>query len=110
MDEDLVEQVVEHRFEPVEAAEWRNARLDFATLPDLLRSLAETPQPRGPEAAGQALDETLLRRAEQDEEIGRIGRSRGALMRLWDVCQTPDFRKTTLDEHAPAVDATSSSP
>ncbi|MGQ2989578.1 helicase-related protein [Brevundimonas sp.] len=99
LDPDLVEQVVEHRFDPVEGAEWRNARLDFDTLPDLLRSLTQTPNVHGLRLTTQALDETLLRRAMQDEEIKRVGRSRGTIMRLWDCCQLPDFQKTTLDEH-----------
>ena len=100
LDEDLVEQVVEHRFDPVQAIEWRNARLDFDTLPDLLRSLVQPPNVFGLELTGQALDETLLRRALQDDEVKRIGRSRGTIMRLWEACQLPDFQKTTLDEHA----------
>lgn len=100
LDEDLVGQVVDHRFDPVQAIEWRNARLDFDTLPDLLRSLTQTPGVPGLKLTGQALDETLLRRAMQDEEIKKIGRSRGTLMRLWEACQLPDFQKTTLDEHA----------
>ncbi|HYC74399.1 helicase-related protein [Brevundimonas sp.] len=100
LDPDLVEQVVEHRFDPVEAAEWRNARLDFDTLPDLLRSLTVTPGVRGLNLTQPALDETLLRRLVKDEEVARIGRSRGAIMRLWEACQLPDFQKTTLDEHA----------
>jgi ATP-dependent RNA helicase SUPV3L1/SUV3 len=99
LDPDLVEQVVEHRFDPVEAAEWRNARLDFDTLPDLLRSLTQTPGLHGLRLTRPALDETLLRRAMQDDEIRRVGRSRGTIMRLWDCCQLPDFQKTTLDEH-----------
>ncbi len=100
LDSDLVEQVIEHRFDPVEAAEWRNARLDFDTLPDLLRSLTVTPGVHGLKLTEQALDETLLRRAMKDEDVQRIARSRGALMRLWEACQLPDFQKTTLDEHA----------
>lgn len=100
LDEDLVEQVVEHRFDPVLAAEWRNARLDFDTLPDLLRSLTRTPDTRGLKLTQTALDETLLRRAINDPDIARIGRSRGTIMRLWEACQLPDFQKTTLDEHA----------
>jgi len=99
LDEDLVEQVVEHRFDPIQAIEWRNARLDFDTLPDLLRSLVQTPNVHGLKLTGQALDETLLRRAMQDEEVKRIGRSRGTIMRLWEACQLPDFQKTTLEEH-----------
>jgi ATP-dependent RNA helicase SUPV3L1/SUV3 len=100
LDEDLVEQVVEHRFDPVQAIEWRNARLDFDTLPDLLRSLVQTPGVPGLKLTGQSLDETLLRRALLDDEVKRIGRSRGTIMRLWEACQLPDFQKTTLDEHA----------
>ena len=99
LDEDLVQQVVEHRFDPIQAIEWRNARLDFDTLPDLLRSLTRTPNVPGLRLTGQALDETLLRRAMQDEEIKRIGRSRGTIMRLWEACQLPDFQKTTIEEH-----------
>ncbi|WP_309627491.1 helicase-related protein [Brevundimonas sp.] len=99
LDEDLVEQVVEHRFDPVQAIEWRNARLDFDTLPDLLRSLVQTPNVHGLKLTGQALDETLLRRAMQDDEVKRIGRSRGTIMRLWEACQLPDFQKTTIEEH-----------
>ncbi len=100
LDEDLVEQVVNHQFDPVQNAEWRNARLDFDTLPDLLRSLVQTPNRLGLKLTMPALDETLLRRAMQDDEIKKIGRSRGAIMRLWECCQLPDFQKTTLDEHA----------
>ncbi|WP_421729682.1 helicase-related protein [Brevundimonas sp.] len=100
LDEDLVEQVVSHQFEPVQNAEWRNARLDFDTLPDLLRSLVQTPNRAGLKLTLPSLDETLLRRAMQDDDIKRIGRSRGTIMRLWECCQLPDFQKTTLDEHA----------
>jgi ATP-dependent RNA helicase SUPV3L1/SUV3 len=99
LDPDLIEQVVEHRFDPVEAAEWRNARLDFDTLPDLLRSLTVSPGVRGLNLTQPALDETLLRRLIKDEDVARVGRSRGAIMRLWEACQLPDFQKTTLDEH-----------
>jgi len=99
LDEDLVGQVVDRRFDPVQAIEWRNARLDFDTLPDLLRSLTRTPEVPGLKLTGQSLDETLLRRALLDDDVKRIGRSRGTIMRLWEACQLPDFQKTTLDEH-----------
>jgi ATP-dependent RNA helicase SUPV3L1/SUV3 len=100
IDEDIVEQVVEHHFDPVLAAEWRNARLDFDTLPDLLRSLTVTPGRGGLTLSGESLDETVLRRLMQDEAVARVAGSRGAVMRLWEACQLPDFQKTTLDEHS----------
>lgn len=100
LDADLVEQVVEHRFDPIEQIEWRNARLDFDSLPDLLGSLTRLPGVQGLKLTEPALDETLLRRFALDEDVQKVGRARGSLMRLWEACQLPDFQKTTLDEHA----------
>ncbi|MFI4934892.1 MAG: helicase-related protein [Caulobacterales bacterium] len=99
MDEELVAQVEEHHFEPVTALEWRNARLDFGSLAGLLRSLSE-PAPRaGLKASAEALDETTLRQLAADEAVSERCRDRSHLLRLWDTCQTPDFRKTTLEDH-----------
>jgi ATP-dependent RNA helicase SUPV3L1/SUV3 len=99
MDEELVAQVEEHRFEPVTTALWRNAKLDFGALADLLRSLA-APAPReGLKASEEALDETTLRQLAADAGVKDRSRDRSALFRLWDACQTPDFRKTTLEDH-----------
>jgi ATP-dependent RNA helicase SUPV3L1/SUV3 len=99
MDDDLVQAVESHRFAPVEAAFWRNSALDFDSLPDLLRSLA-APAPReGLKASDEALDERALRRLAADPDLADRCRDRSALLRLWDACQTPDFRKITPDEH-----------
>ncbi|NQE63678.1 helicase-related protein [Caulobacter sp. RHG1] len=100
IDEDLVEAVESHTFEPIQAAEWRNARLDFGSLPGLLRSLSETPKRNGLSLSQEALDERTLRAlAKQEDVVARCKTDRSALLKLWDVCQTPDFRKTTDDEH-----------
>jgi ATP-dependent RNA helicase SUPV3L1/SUV3 len=100
MDEDLVESVEGHQFEPVIAAEWRNARLDFGSLPLLLKSLGQGPGRAGLTLSNEVLDERTLRKlSQQDDVIARCKADRSALIRLWDVCQTPDFRKTTDDDH-----------
>jgi ATP-dependent RNA helicase SUPV3L1/SUV3 len=99
MDDELVAQVEEHRFEPVTTALWRNDRLDFASLADLLRSLSAPAPKAGLKASEEALDETTLRALAQDEGVAARSRGRGAMLRLWDACQTPDFRKTTLEDH-----------
>jgi ATP-dependent RNA helicase SUPV3L1/SUV3 len=103
MDADLVQSIEEHRFEPVTAAEWRNARLDFGSLPGLLRSLSAPPLEEGLHLSREQLDETTLRRLAQDEDIGARCRSKTCLLKLWDVAQTPDFRKSPLDEHVGLV-------
>ena len=99
MDDDLVEAVQEHIFEPLGAAEWRSADLDFASLKGLTRSLAAPPTRDGLKLAEESLDETTLRQLSSDPELDGRCRNRAVLRRLWEVCQTPDFRKTTLDEH-----------
>jgi ATP-dependent RNA helicase SUPV3L1/SUV3 len=99
MDDELVDQVEEHRFEPVTTALWRNDRLDFASLPDLLRSLSEPAPRQGLKPSEEALDETTLRQLAPDEAVAARCQGRAAMHRLWDACQTPDFRKTTLEDH-----------
>ncbi|MBE7217781.1 MAG: phosphonate-binding protein, partial [Caulobacteraceae bacterium] len=58
MDEDLVGAVEQHHFQPLEAAEWRNARLEFDSLATLQRSLAKPPRQDGLKLASEAVDET----------------------------------------------------
>jgi ATP-dependent RNA helicase SUPV3L1/SUV3 len=99
MDEDLVHAVEEHRFEPVAGAEWRNSKLDFGSLPSLLRSLAKTPDREGLTLSAEALDEITLRRLAEDPEVAARARGRVTIERLWECCQTPDFRKLAVDEH-----------
>ncbi|NEX94527.1 helicase-related protein, partial [Caulobacter sp. 17J65-9] len=103
MDEDLVEAVEEHRFQPVGGAEWRNSRLDFSSLGELLRSLVAPPPLSGLKLSEEALDETTLRQLVKDEDVVAACRNRERLLRLWDVCQLPDFRKVSVDEHVRLV-------
>jgi ATP-dependent RNA helicase SUPV3L1/SUV3 len=105
MDADLVAAVESHSFAPVAAAEWRNDRLDFQSLPGLMRSLLVPAPTPGLKLSEESQDETTLRQLAVDELVIRRCRDRANLMRLWDVCQIPDFRKTTQDEHTHLVGA-----
>ncbi|MET0338141.1 MAG: helicase-related protein, partial [Caulobacter sp.] len=102
-DEDIVEAVEHHRFDPITDAEWRNPALDFDSLPDLLRSLSEGPKREGLTLTEPGLDERMLRRLAEDEEVVKRCKDRSVLLRLWETCQTPDFRKTTDDDHRQLV-------
>ena len=99
MDDELVEAVEEHAFDPVRFAQWRNGDLDTSSLDSLLRSLSASPNRAGLKAADEALDERALRTLASDEAVRARTSDRSALSALWDACQTPDFRKTTPDEH-----------
>jgi ATP-dependent RNA helicase SUPV3L1/SUV3 len=50
-----------------------------------------------------ASDALALKALSADEEIAAIATSRNAVRRLWDVCQIPDFRKLSADDHVRLV-------
>ena len=99
LDADVVAAVEGHVFSAVQMAEWRNPALDFDSLQGLVRSLAAPPPTAGLRLSDEAQDETTLRQLAQDELVIRRTRDRANLVRLWEACQTPDFRKTTQEEH-----------
>ncbi|MEE4209324.1 MAG: helicase-related protein [Parvularcula sp.] len=99
-DEDLVEQVTEHHFEPVTALQWRNPQVRFDSLPALLRSLEAAPPFEPLVRARMDDDEEALRRLARRHDIRDMAKGGAALKLLWEVCQVPDFRKVTPDQHA----------
>jgi ATP-dependent RNA helicase SUPV3L1/SUV3 len=103
MDDELAAAVEAHRFDPVREAYWRNSALDFASLAELTRSLAAPPPRPGLRAQEEALDERALRRIGADPQVADRCRDRWVLRRLWDVCQTPDFRKIGPEDHIALV-------
>ena len=105
MDPDWVAAVEGHVFPAVTAAEWRNSRLDFHSLAALMRSLAAPAPSPGLKLSEESQDETTLRQLSVEEIVTRRSRDRANLIRLWEVCQTPDFRKSTQDEHTRLVGA-----
>lgn len=95
----------EHRFEPITEAQWRAAKLDFANYGALLSSLGAPPRTLGLKLTEPALDEITLKALGGDPEVAGRARGGAGLKLLWEVCQTPDFRKTTFEEHLRIVKA-----
>ncbi len=99
-DEETIARVENHEFETVEAVEWRNPDLNFTSIAALLASLERPPNAPGLMRARGAVDEETLKRVAQDEDVAALARSPRAVARLWEACQTPDFRKVAIEEHA----------
>ncbi|WP_019961146.1 helicase-related protein [Woodsholea maritima] len=97
---DIVKAVQEHDFEPTTRLFWRNHRLDFANVEALRNSLNVPSREKTLERVHSAIDEDTLEVLARDTEVRDLAHGRSAVERLWDVCRTPDFCKTTLDEHA----------
>jgi ATP-dependent RNA helicase SUPV3L1/SUV3 len=102
-EDELVQRVETHRYDPVRVLQWRNAVLDFRSLAALNDSLDAPPPERGLMRARPASDALALRILSEDDEVTALATARDSVARLWDVCQLPDFRKLSTDEHVKLV-------
>src|SRR6185436_13761129 len=102
-EEEFVQRIETHRYDPVRVLQWRNAELDFRSLTALNESLDAPPPERGLARARPASDAMALKILSQDDEVKALASSRQTVARLWDVCQLPDFRKLSTDEHVKLV-------
>jgi ATP-dependent RNA helicase SUPV3L1/SUV3 len=99
IDPAMVEQIESHRFDPVRVAQWRNAKLDFGSLERLLTSLDALPTQKGLQRIRPSTDLIALRIMKDVPEVAAVATTPDTVRLLWDVCQVPDFRKITIDEH-----------
>jgi ATP-dependent RNA helicase SUPV3L1/SUV3 len=98
-DEEIVARIENHQFDPVEALQWRSDALDFSSIALLRQSLERrSPSPDLVRARPDE-DEAALIGLTADEDLARRTRGRAATELLWQVCQIPDFRKVSLDQH-----------
>jgi ATP-dependent RNA helicase SUPV3L1/SUV3 len=103
LDEDMVARVESHRYEPVRLLQFRNSNLDFISPERLLESLDMAPPTPGLVKARPAMDYAALRVLSGQDDFRDMARAPAAVRRLWDVCQIPDFRKLSLDDHVRLV-------
>ena len=99
-DEDLVEELEAHRFDPLQLAQWRNSALDFSSIERLEASLARQGGDPNLIRARKAEDEVTLEIAMLRPAIRDLARGEPAVRRLWDLCQLPDYRKVSPHSHA----------
>jgi len=100
LDDEVVDAVEAHRFDPVEAVYWRNRLLDFSSPQGLLRSLERRPAHRYLMRPRDADDHVALAELARDEKTAERASNPAAVRLLWEVCQIPDFRKVMPDHHA----------
>ena len=103
LEDELVSRVEGHRYEPVRILQWRNSALNFLSLNALIQSLDAPPPMKGLAKARPAMDYAALKILAANDEIADMAKGVGAVKRLWDACQLPDFRKLTPDEHVRLV-------
>jgi ATP-dependent RNA helicase SUPV3L1/SUV3 len=99
LDEELVDRVENHQFDPLQALMWRNADLDYRSPLGLLRSLERRPPRPELRRAAEADDHLSLGILMRDAELIKRASNPAAVRLLWDICQIPDFRKVLSDAH-----------
>src|SRR5881275_3130958 len=100
---ELVNALQNHSFESVKTLQWRNSRLDFASLGALQVSLALAPSHEALTRAPIAEDQRVLDHAARDGEVRDMAHGAAAVERLWDACQIPDYRRLAPAAHAELV-------
>jgi ATP-dependent RNA helicase SUPV3L1/SUV3 len=100
---DLIERLETHTFDTVRMLQWRNRDLDLASVDRLRDSLRQSPREARLMRARMADDVTALENVCRDGEILAFAAAPAAVGRLWEVCQIPDYRKISPQNHAELV-------
>ncbi len=102
-DQELINKLENHDFEPVKVLQWRSTQLDFDSIDRLKESLRQIPSHSRLVRARTADDLEALELAVNDPRIADLAIAPAAVKRLWEVCQIPDYRKVAPGSHAELV-------
>jgi ATP-dependent RNA helicase SUPV3L1/SUV3 len=100
---DIIERLENHNFDSIKNLQWRARDLDFNSLDGLRESLKRLPREQRLQRVREADDVIALEALANDPDIARLATNREAIMQLWDVCQVPDYRKISTQNHAEIV-------
>ncbi|MGJ4998426.1 helicase-related protein [Bradyrhizobium sp. HKCCYLS3077] len=100
---ELVNALQNHTFDTVKVLQWRNSKLDFASLSALQVSLALAPSHEALTRAPIAEDLRVLDHAARDAEVRDMAHGAAAVERLWETCQIPDYRRLSPAAHSELV-------
>src|SRR5262245_5650353 len=101
--DEVVRALETHSFEPIKVLQWRNTDLDFSSIGALQASLAAMPNEQALTRAPIGEDILVLEHAARDEHVRQLARNSTAIVRLWEACQVPDYRKIAPATHAELV-------
>ncbi len=99
IDEDIVEAIENHQFDPIAALQWRSEQIDLSSLPALNRSLERRPPRPELQRSRREADEAALHNLIGREEVRDLAKGGAALATLWELCQIPDFSNISADQH-----------
>ncbi len=100
---ETIDRLENHSFDPVGLLQWRNRKLDVASIESLKESLRVAPDHPRLMRSRMVDDVIALENVSQDTPIRDLASSRATVALLWDMCQIPDYRKISPASHAEIV-------
>ena len=102
-DEELVERIETHHFDPVKVLQWRSKAMDFSSLSALRASLDVAPVVQGLTRALPATDSQALDYLSRYPEIRDAATTPERVEKLWEACALPDYRRIAPAQHADLI-------
>ncbi|MEZ5871167.1 MAG: helicase-related protein [Nitratireductor sp.] len=99
-EDELVERLETHEFDPVKVLVWRNRDLSFDTLSSLRETLEAASASRMLMKSPPSADLVALENLTRMEDVVQKCTSPTNIRELWEVCQIPDYRRISPGEHA----------
>src|SRR5688572_3097129 len=100
---EMIDRLENHNFDPVGLLQWRNRKLDVASIESLKESLRVAPDHPRLMRSRMVDDVIALENVSQDALVRELASSRATVALLWDMCQIPDYRKISPASHAEIV-------
>ncbi|MDD9911372.1 MAG: helicase-related protein [Ahrensia sp.] len=99
-EDELIQRLEAHEFQPEKLLQWRNRDLDFASVEALLASLDHLPKSQTLVKGPMATDHRALVHMNSAIDIRKRAQGRQQVELLWQVAQIPDYRKIAPANHA----------
>lgn len=103
LDDELVERIESHEFDPVKVLQWRTKNFDFSSIRNLQASLDAAPTVQGLSRALPAIDQQALEYLGRYPEIIDVTTTAERVERLWEACALPDYRRIAPAQHADLI-------
>ena len=98
--DEVLEAIIENRFQPLSKLYWRNSKLQFGTTKALIASLETHTDNDWLTRVRESDDLGALKTLVEDVEVQARASDGASVTLLWDVCRIPDFRGISGREHA----------